>query len=89
VRGLLVFRRFAHDPQGVLAAVYRLACMNVELLLNATCGFGEVAKSMSVCGELCIASFTDAENWNIFCPLYDSEFAVGHSRSLAHPGGRA
>jgi hypothetical protein len=31
---LFVLGRFAHDPQSILAAIYRLALVSVELCLN-------------------------------------------------------
>ena len=38
MKALLIFGRFAHDSQGVLAGVHRLAFVGVELLLKI--GFG-------------------------------------------------
>lgn len=49
MKRLLAFRGFAHDPQSVLAAVYRLALVGIELRLNV----GII--------ELSIASFADAK----------------------------
>jgi hypothetical protein len=49
VRRLLAFGGFAHDPQSVLAAVYRLALVGIELRLNV----GIL--------ELSIAPFADAK----------------------------
>ena len=49
MRALLIFGRFAHDPQRILTAVYRLALVGVELGLN-TLAF-----------ELRATSFADAK----------------------------
>jgi hypothetical protein len=49
VRRLLIFGSLAHDAQGVLAGVHRLALMGVELCLN----IGIL--------ELSIAPFADAK----------------------------
>src|ERR1035437_6671913 len=55
---LLAFRGLAHDPQGVLAAVYRLALVHVEPLLNILPGRFDRHQPA---GELHVAVFTDAE----------------------------
>jgi hypothetical protein len=52
--------------------------LNLELLLDAMLGLGEIVKSVRFCGELRVASLADAKNWNILSSLYDSEFAIGH-----------
>jgi len=59
--------------------------MNLELLLDAMLGLGEIVKSVRVCGELRVASLADAKNWNILSSLYDSEFAIGHVGFFAYP----
>ena len=75
MKPLLVFRSFADDPQGVLAAVYGLALMGVKLCLN----IGIL--------ELSVAPFAYADGWRAL--LYDSQFALLHECSLAHLAGRA
>jgi hypothetical protein len=68
--GLLAFRSFAHDAKGVLAAIYWLALVRVELSLNV------------FALELSVASFTHADGWRGW--LDDSEVSLRHDRSLAH-----
>ena len=82
---LLVFGRLAHDPQGVLAAVYRLAFM-------AGKGFADLP-FRSICVrlsglKLLIACFTNA-NHRGRGALYNSEFPLLHDCSLAHLARRA
>jgi hypothetical protein len=50
VRRLFVFGSFTHDPQSVLAAVYGLAFVGIELALNI------------IALELSVASFADAKS---------------------------
>jgi hypothetical protein len=72
---LLAFRSFAHDPQGILAAVYGLALMGIELGLN----IGIL--------ELSVAPFAYADGRRTL--LHDPQFACRHDCSLAHLAGRA
>src|ERR1039458_5467303 len=55
---LFAFRGLAHDPQSVLAAVYRLALVHVEPLLNSLPGRFDRHKPA---GKLHVAVFTDAK----------------------------
>ncbi len=57
MRQLLAFRRLAHDPQSVLAAVYELALVNIELLLNV-----EISIFKALSRNLDIAAFADAQS---------------------------
>ena len=78
---LLVLDRFAHDPQSVLAAIYRLALVCVKLHLNLG------AWRWKVRLELSIAPFAYPDGrWG---PLYDAQLALLHDCSLAHLTGRA
>jgi len=72
MKQLLIFRRFSDDPQGVLAAVHRIAFVGIKLCLNI--------RSL----ELSIASFTNAKGRALF---YDSQFTL-HNFSLSHSAGR-
>ena len=78
---LLVFGRFAHDPQGVLATVYRLALVGIKLLSNIKLCIGQAGL------ELSIAAFTDADGGRAF--LNDPQSALRHDCSLMHLAGRA
>jgi hypothetical protein len=83
--GLFVLGRFPHDPQSVLTAVRRLAPVGIELSLNVGLGIS----SLRVPGELCVASFTDSETWNVPGSLHDPQFALRHdckSSALARAG---
>jgi hypothetical protein len=73
---LLSFGRFAHDPQSVLAAVYRLAFVGIELRLHVGAF------------ELRIASHADGQNGFAVFSLYDPQLAIRHGFGLAHPAGR-
>jgi hypothetical protein len=75
VKLLLSVRRFAHDPQSVLAAIYRLALVGIELCLN----IGVF--------KLSIAALTYADSRRGL--LYDPQLALGHVQSLAHREGLA
>jgi hypothetical protein len=82
---LLVFGCFSHDPQSILAAVYRLAFM-------AGKGFADLP-FRSLCVrlsglKLLIAGFTDA-NHRGRGALYNPEFPLLHDCSLAYLAGRA
>lgn len=81
---LLVFRGLAHDPQGVLTAVYGLALVGIERGSNFPLRF---IQRWLAGFELRIASFADTEGRE--AALYQSESTVCHVQSLAHPAGRA
>jgi hypothetical protein len=86
VTRLFVFRRLLHDPQSVLAAVYCLALVGIksgpDFILRLIFSISELTRL-----ELSIASFADADTWNV--SLYDAELALLHNCSLAHSAGRA
>ncbi len=73
MRRLLPFRSFAHDPQCVLTAVYRLALVGVELGLNI------------LALKLGTTPFADTEGRRGL--LYDPQFALLHDCSLAQGRG--
>jgi len=82
---LFILGCFAHDPQSILAAVYRLAFM-------AGKGFADLP-FRSICVrlsglKLLIACFTNA-NHRGRDALYNPEFSLLHDCSLAHLAGRA
>ena len=79
---LFVFCGLAHDSQGVLTAIHRLALMSIKLRPNIGAWRGKVGL------ELSIAPFTYADGWK-WGFLYDPQFALLHDCSLAHPAGRA
>ena len=72
---LLALCGFTHDPQSILAAVYGLALMGLELRLNPSIL------------ELSIAPFAYADGRRGV--LYNSQLALLHDCSLAHRLGRA
>jgi hypothetical protein len=76
---LFPFRRLAHDPRGILAAICQLALMGIELGLHI--GFGVIFEDF-IGMELRIAEFTDTEgNRSSF---YDTQFPLLHGFSLAY-----
>jgi hypothetical protein len=75
VKKLLAFGGLAHDPQGVLAAVHRLALVGIELRLK----IGTF--------ELGVAALAHADSRRGL--FHDSEFALEHVQSLTHREGRA
>jgi len=77
---LLVFGRFTNDPKCVLATVYMLALVGIKLTLNCILSLPQFVR---VCGELRVAMFTDAEQWNASRFLYDPKFSLWHKDSLA------
>ena len=74
MRPLLIFRRLAHDPQSVLAAVQRLALVGIELPLDSRLR----VSSVGVSGELGIAAFADSQRRNVSDSLYDPKIAFRH-----------
>ena len=84
MKRLFAFGRLAHDPQGVLTAVYRLACMRVELVADTSESSVGVYGRFRCCLELGIAAFTNSEHWDMPGLFYDSQLAFGHVQSLAH-----
>ena len=85
MKGLFVFRGFLHDPQGILTAVYGLALVGVELLLDSRLSIPPVRVS----SKLPVATFTDSEHWYIPNLFHDPKIALLHGCSLAHLAGRA
>jgi hypothetical protein len=80
VRQLLAFGGLAHDPQRILATVYRLALVSVKLGENISVRGGKAGL------ELRVAPFahTDSRGRRLF---YDPQASVRHDRSLAHLAG--
>ena len=72
---LFAFRGLADDPQSILAAIYRLALVGVELCLKV----GSL--------ELGIAPFADGDGRRGW--FHDPQFALRHDFSLAHSARRA
>jgi len=89
VNRLLVFRRFTHDPHGILAAVHRLARVGVKLVANTCQACVFIDHHFNCYTELRVAAFTHSEHRNTSGPFYDTELALGHVKSLAHLAGRA
>jgi len=82
VRRLFVFGGFSHDPQGVLAAVHRLALVGGERLYYFRI---RLLPRAFVRLELLIASLTDADSRR---GLFDDpQLAFCHAQSLAHREG--
>jgi hypothetical protein len=72
---LLILGRFAHDPQGILAAVGWFALMGIER------GFDFLLRPGF---ELRVAAFAYTDNrWVMF---YDPQLALWHDLSLAQGG---
>jgi len=67
---LLIFGRFAHDPQRILTAIYRFAFMRVELGLNISAF------------ELSIATFAHANHGSGL--FHNSQLAFQHTPILTH-----
>lgn len=78
--GLLIFGRLAHDAEGVLAAVDRLALVGVELLSDIKFHVGQTGL------ELSITAFADANRRGAL--LHDPQLTLLHDYSLAHGTGR-
>ena len=75
---LLIFRRLAHNAEGVLAAVLQLALVDIERGFNLLLGSGS---------ELRVAALTDAEHgWGM---ANNPQLAPWHDHSLAQAGERA
>jgi hypothetical protein len=84
VRQLLAFRGFTRDSQRVLAAVYELALVGIEL--RSHFGLRIIFRGLKRL-KLKIAMFTDPDgNWSAF---YDAQVALLHDCSLTHLTGRA
>ncbi len=71
---LFIVGCFAHDSQGILAAVGQFALMGIELYLNI------------IAFELGVAAFTYANGGRGL--LHDPQFALLHNCSLAYPAER-
>jgi len=82
---LLFFRGLAHDPQSVLATVYRLTLVDVKLCLDGRLGIPHIGVSR----ELGTTAFADSEHRDVPNPFHDSQIALSHTESLAHLAGRA
>jgi hypothetical protein len=67
---LLIFGRFADDPQRILTTIYRLAFMRVELGLNISTF------------ELSIATFAHANRGSGL--FHNSQLAFRHTQILTH-----
>jgi hypothetical protein len=74
---LLIFGRFAHDTQGILATISQLALVGVECGFNCLLGFAL---------ELRITAFAYAERQDL---VHDPQLALWHDPSLPHAGKRA
>jgi len=86
---LFAFRRFPHDPQRVLAAVYGLALVGVKMVANTSQGRVRVRQRLDCHSELSVAALADSKHRNPPGTFYDSKIALGHVQSLAHLAGRA
>ena len=75
---LLILGGFAHDAQGVLAAVEQSALVFVKLCRHVQFPIGQAGF------ELRVASFAHANGRRRFS-LYDQQASGRHDRSLAHP----
>ncbi len=64
---LSVFDRFAHDPQGILAAVGRFAFVGIERRFNVSFG---------VSLKLGVATFAHADSWRDL--FYYAQLALWH-----------
>ena len=80
MKRLPVFRRFPHDPQSILAAVYGFALVSIKLRLNV--GIRRWKAGL----ELRIAPFAYADGWRRAF-LHDPQAFARHYRSLPHSGG--
>jgi len=82
MKHLLAFRGLAHDAQGILAAVHRLAGVCVELLRNIQLP----SWSHSAAGSLegFIAAHTRAQQSTLRVVLNNPQLALRHGFSLAH-----
>jgi hypothetical protein len=85
---LFAFRRFAHDPQGILTAVHQFTLVGIELVANTSQSRVGICQRLGCHAELSIAAFTDSEHRDTPGMFYDPELAFGHVQSLAHREGR-
>ena len=85
---LLSFRGLADDPQGVLAAVHRLALVDIKLVANTSQGRIGVCERFDCYAELSVTALADSEHRNLRSTFYDPKIALGHVYSLAHWAGR-
>ena len=72
---LFIVGRFAHDPQGILAAVGQFALMGIERGLNFLLRFAL---------KLRVTALANANHRRGL--LYDSQLALWHNLSLAQGG---
>jgi hypothetical protein len=84
VKRLLAFGRFAHDPQGILAAIYRLALVCIELRLDL---LSRVIKILIARQKGLVAVLASACHW--VAESNDAEATLWHGYSLAHLARRA
>jgi hypothetical protein len=77
MKRLFTFRGFAHDPQGVLAAIQRLALVLPKALYDLV--FGEYRVFIAR-QERTIAVFADARHR--VAEFHDPQIALGHDKSL-------
>jgi hypothetical protein len=80
---LLVFRRLANNPKGILTAVHWLALVSIKRSLDFCLGF--VLREFAGF-KLGITALANADSWQWW--LYDSQLTFLHDRSLAHLEGR-
>lgn len=70
---LLIFGRFAHDSQRILAAIFRFALVSVERRFNSL---------FRICLKLRVATLAYADHWRSI--FHDPQLAPWHASSLAH-----
>jgi hypothetical protein len=80
---LFIFGSFAHDPHGVLAAVYQLAFVGIK---RGTDFSFRIARYLSTRFELRVAPFANAKCGKI--KPHESKRALPHNYSRARPAGR-
>jgi hypothetical protein len=75
VKQLLAFRGLAHDPQGILTAIYQFALVHTKLERNVGVSIRQAGLKLS------IAPFTYASSRRAL--LHNPQFALCHEDSLA------
>ena len=85
MKQLLAFCGFAHDPQGVLAAIHRVALVASERLYDFRI---RIFPHWLTRFELTVAAFANADGGGWYFP-YDPQLALFHDRSLSHREGTA
>jgi hypothetical protein len=89
MKRLLVFGSFAHNPQGVLAAIRWLALVGVELVGNTGKSGVVVCQGLRRHVELRITAFADSKCGDTASTFNYPQFSPRHVQSLAHPGWRS